>query len=150
MATTNPEIASPALEPYSIDLEFDVLPDTQADVQQLRTRSKYRKDWYERVYWEVYQKGKRPAEPLELAAIYGVRHSSQQPDRINLWYSFKPLVDGLIRAGVIKDDAPRYLASEHYSWEWVPKGEAWVSLRVVEIRDPQDKCGKSRPQPVGR
>lgn len=122
-------------EHYSLLLTFDDLPDLQADVMQKWARSKYRKMWRERVYWAVRQATGIPPEPLEYASIHCIRQSAQVPDRANLAYSFKPILDALIKgkgkANVLVDDEPQVLLHEHYSWMLCSPHKGRIIVRVV-------------------
>ncbi len=118
-------------EPYYLELHFDELPTLQGDVMQRWTRAKYRQGWYDKI--AVAAHGHIPRTPLTTAAVFGCRYSSREPDRINLWYSFKPLLDGLIHAGIIFDDNPGILMDEDYSWQKAKPKSGSVSLRVQEL-----------------
>lgn len=131
-------------EIYNLEFKIDELPDSQADVQKVRIRTRYRKDWHEKVYWAVYQNGRRPSVPLTSVEVYGVRHSSQIPDRINTWYSFKCVVDGLIEAGVILNDSPHVIIRENYTWEYAPPSAGFISVRVLQVPARPDRYVESR------
>lgn len=106
---------------------------------KVRIRTRYRQQWHEKVYWAVYQAGRRPSSPLTAVEVHGVRHSSQLPDRINTWYSFKCVVDGLIEADVIWDDSPDYIIEESYTWEFAPPGEGFISVLVRSVEPRPDR-----------
>ena len=126
-------------EYYKIFLSFEDLPELQADVMQKWTRSKYRKMWRERVYWAVRQAGGPPPKPLDCAGLYCKRYSSQLPDRANLAYSFKPLVDALLKgkkkANVLVDDNPSILIVEEYVWIPRPVGQGKITIEIVQWPD---------------
>lgn len=46
----------------------------------------------------------RPEKPISSARVSIWRHSSGTLDRDNLYFTFKPIIDGLVEAGVILDD----------------------------------------------
>lgn len=58
--------------------------------------------WKSHVYNTV--QNKRPIQPLEKFNLYLIRHSYRTLDPDGLMGSFKPTVDGLIHARVIKND----------------------------------------------
>lgn len=62
-----------------------------------------------------------------------VRYSSREPDADNGRGSFKPLLDGLVRAGVLEDDRPSVIGEPVYRWEKVKAGEGSVSVTVREV-----------------
>lgn len=114
------------------ELEIPELPRLQADVMQKWARMAYRKKWHDLIHYALLEAGGPPKQPLDHAAITGVRYCCGiQPDWINVVYSFKPLVDGLIKAGMIVDDNPSVLLEEHYSAVRVPhRVDQRVTLRV--------------------
>ncbi len=121
-------------------LRFDdqPLPKTQADVMKRWARAKYRTFWHSRVREEVLCSGGPPPSPLLYAAVRGERHSSSRPDRINVWYSFKAIVDGL-NLHVILDDNPGVIIHEDYQWVKAPPKNGFVTLDVYELRGPEDR-----------
>lgn len=119
-------------KPYSLRIEIPILPSTQADVMQQKVRWAYRKKWHKRIADEIMIQHARPKELLTRVGIHGIRFSSVQPDRINLWYSWKPLIDACI--GVIfVDDSPKYILDEKYTWERAAPKEGRVLLLIREI-----------------
>ena len=123
---------------YQIELRIPVLPEMQADVMEWRVRAKYRKDWHKRIWEAVLVSGGPPKKPLLFASCFGVRYSSIEPDRINLWNGFKAPVDGLHakHAGVILDDSPQVLLEEGYSWEKAAPGQGRILLVIRELAPP--------------
>jgi hypothetical protein len=123
---------------YSVVLRIDELPSMQADVMQQWARAAYRKAWHKKIALAVMMAGGPPKEPLLYVSIYGVRHSSALPDRINCWNGFKAPVDGLIakHAGVIKDDNPRVVLEEGYSWVKAPPKHGFITLAIQELLPP--------------
>ena len=80
--------------------------------------------------------GPLPPAPLKRAQVIGVRYATGViPDKINLYFSFKVLVDGLIHCGVLHDDAPEFLCGgEDYLHVRVKtKAEQKCELSVVEV-----------------
>jgi hypothetical protein len=130
--------APKVFEPYSLDFTLPELPGTQADVLQMRARSAERKRWHEMVYWAVLEAGGRPKSPITRASIFGYRHSSQRPDTINLYFSFKAIVDGLIVAKVIDDDNPKVLVDEGYFWRPAAPNHGFVSVSLRSL--PETEC----------
>lgn len=54
-------------------------------------------------------RGKRPEKPLEKFTISITRHAPRTLDWDNLVSSLKAYIDGLVKAGVIKDDSWKYI-----------------------------------------
>jgi hypothetical protein len=71
-----------------------------------------------------------PEKPLDRAMVTITRCSMAEPDYDNLVQGGKFLLDGLIRAGVIKDDAPSVIGRPDYQWEKAPRGKGCVRIRV--------------------
>jgi len=88
--------------------------------------AKYRKVWHALVRCAVGNE--RPEKPLEHALITLVRHSRLEPDPDNMWASWKPVVDGLVRARVLVDDSPAN-AALHSRWERTP-GKGFIVVSV--------------------
>lgn len=119
------------------------LPHLQADtIRNYYVRNEYRKKWHRYVEQIALLERARPSEPLRFCGLHGIRYSSgQEPDRINLWYSFKAMVDGLIegRSAIIIDDSPKYVLEERYTFVKIKRNEQKrVSLLVYELPDPAE------------
>lgn len=76
--------------------------------------------------------GKKPAEPLQQAALHLTRYSSVEPDPDNLAASFKPVIDGLREAGIIENDRSANVALK-FSWRKVPPNMGMIRVEVREI-----------------
>lgn len=74
-----------------------------------------------------------PESPLESAEITCIRMSSVEPDYDGLAGSFKPIIDGLVQAGVLKDDNPSILRHSCYKWEKTKPKQGKVRVIVREI-----------------
>lgn len=116
-------------------LRFDSLPELQADKMHWRTRAKYRKAWHSAVHWELRNNGWTgnilPPPPFEKAKLVCTRHSAgKAPDADNLAYSFKVILDGLVRSGVLVDDSPEHVVVE-YHHKKAPRNRGYVSIEVT-------------------
>lgn len=119
---------------YTLHITLPGLPLTQNT--QLKRRhwghNKRDKDrWIEDVGWAVLAKGK-PGKPLERARVVMTRHSSSAIDSDGLAASFKGARDGLVRAGVLRDDGPE-CATFEYRWQRAPRGKGFVTIEVEEV-----------------
>jgi len=115
---------------YRVEFELDGLPKSQTNnYGHWRTRAKSKKDWEERVV--VATMGKWPKDPLSAATITLTRCSTSEPDYDNLVASFKPIMDGLIRARIIQDDKPSVIGHPDYHWEKAKRGQGRIRV-VVE------------------
>lgn len=117
-------------------LKVTQLPVLQADVMQRWQRKRYREVWRHQVALARQVAGPLPQKPLTSAQVVGIRYCcGTQPDRQNVWYSFKPLTDGLIAAGLILDDNPSVLVAEDYYAQPVKtRAEQRIELSVVGIQ----------------
>lgn len=75
----------------------------------------------------------RPVAPLKRARVSLTRGSSREPDYEALVVSAKPILDALVRAGVIADDAPRVIGRPEYEWEKAPRERGYVRVTVDEV-----------------
>lgn len=57
-----------------------------------------------------------------------------QPDDDNLMISFKPVVDGLIRAKIITDDNPSIIEKRNYIWKKTKQKEGFIQVYVKELK----------------
>lgn len=62
----------------------------------------HNKNWYNIIYFSTRKYV--PKSPIEKYKIKLTRYASREPDYDGLVGSFKPVVDGLIKANIIKDD----------------------------------------------
>lgn len=105
-----------APESYKIEFEIDGLPrTTNGSHGHWRVKHAHTLAWQKRVFDKAFPL--RPSEPLTSARITLTRLSSNEPDFDNLAISFKPVIDGLRRAGVIADDKQSVIGRPEYAWE---------------------------------
>lgn len=94
-----------------------------------RTKHGHAKTWKRAVWracWHL-----RPEQPLEKAKLTLVRCSSVEPDADGMIISFKPVIDGLVEAGVLADDKISNIGIPEYKWERAKRGSGHVKVRVV-------------------
>ena len=146
----NPLILNiPAIDAnYAKRIKLGRLPRLQTDKMSPWGRKHHHDFWHKRVVEAVLEAGGAPGEPLRAAEIVGIRYcAGTPPDRINVWASFKCLVDALqapgrrpkdckIGASVIVDDSPVTLVSEdYYSVRVATRAEERITLSIRD-RDP--------------
>lgn len=78
--------------------------------------------------------GKLPRKPFKLAHVVMTRHSSHEPDFDNLAISFKPIMDGLVQAGVLIGDKASQVRVE-YKWAKAKQHKGFITIEVREIAD---------------
>lgn len=78
--------------------------------------------------------GKRPSSPLLKAKLTLVRRSTKEPDRDNLYGSFKPVIDGLITAKIIEDDNPQVISKMSVRWEKIGQKKGSIYVKVEKLK----------------
>ena len=58
---------------------------------------------------------------LNSAVLTLIRHSSKAPDSDGLVSGFKPVIDSLVKCGVLVDDNYKIIGMPNYKWEYRPK-----------------------------
>ena len=117
---------------YKFSFELEGLPKSQTNnYGHWRTRAKSKKLWEEMVLEAVLFE--RPERPLARARLTLTRCSSTAPDADNLCASFKPIVDGLTKAGIIEDDNMAVIGFPDYQWQKAKRGEGKVIITVEEV-----------------
>lgn len=68
---------------------------------------------------------------LDKAHLTLTRHSSKAPDSDGLVSGFKPVIDALVRFGVIIDDNYKVIGMPTYLWEYRPRKQGgMITVRV--------------------
>jgi Holliday junction resolvase RusA-like endonuclease len=122
-----------AVSKYVLEFELAGLPKMPNQLlgSHWRTRSSHASKWKIRVFAEVY--GKRPEAPLSKAKVILTRLSSVEPDHDGLQGSFKPILDGLVKAGVLEDDKPSVIGRPETIWEKAKPKQGKIRVRVEEV-----------------
>lgn len=92
--------------------------------------NKQRQRWHAAVARAVLFK---PQEPLTMVKLTCIRHSSNKCDYDNLVYSFKPVVDGLVNAGIIIDDDLFTIVERRYFWCKTSRDKPFITVEVEAI-----------------
>jgi Holliday junction resolvase RusA-like endonuclease len=109
-----------------------------------RTKQGWKREASRQVFAALIEAKWRPAEgPFEFAHVTCLRRSSHVPDRDNLAESFKHVVDCIVRAGVLVDDAPNH-ARVTYLWAKAPPNAGGIEVVITEGDDPSrcSECGR--------
>jgi len=95
-----------------------------------RTLHRRRKEWKEWVSLAL-RACRIPDEPLRSAVVVYDRYCGyQEPDYDNLVSSFKWVQDAIVEAGVVADDARRFLETHHH-WHPATPLEKRIRVRIV-------------------
>lgn len=91
-------------QPYTLDIYIPGLPKIFSNGPHGQWRGQWaaKRKWTNLVILAVGHK--KPPKPLTKAKVILTRYSSVRPDKDNRIISFKPILDGLKKAGVIIDD----------------------------------------------
>lgn len=93
-----------------------------------------------KVYSEIYAlvgyacTGKKPKKPLTKCTIHIERHSNIFLDADNFVASFKPIIDGIVHAGILEDDSWKITGPISHNQIHRPKKEGPLSVIVIEER----------------
>ncbi len=109
--------------------------------QQLRGnwRVSYGKarQWKQKVFsvaWPL-----KPSEPLTSARVTITRCSSKCPDFDGLVSAGKPLIDGLVQAGVLSDDSMRVIGAPTYLHEPAAQRKGRIKIKVEAIAQTKEQ-----------
>lgn len=72
-------------------------------------------------------------KPYEQCVIFLIRASTSECDMDNGIASFKPLIDGLVDAGVMVDDGPTVVTQIKFGWEPAKRGSGHVRIEVRPV-----------------
>lgn len=75
----------------------------------------------------------RPKKPFPKVALTLTRFSTREPDRDGLAGSFKYVVDGLVKAGIIVDDKPSIVVECGYFWQQAKQKEQRIEVIVKPL-----------------
>lgn len=119
-------------EPYALLLTLHGLPKMANQLLRGHWRVKHAHAMKWKLAVSLACHGRLPARPLERANVSIVRCSSVRPDFDGLVSSGKPLLDGLVEAGVLADDTHAVIAQPEYAWEKAPPrgGHTRVEVRA--------------------
>lgn len=108
---------------YELKIALEVLPESLNDKLRSNRHALNRemKKW-EFVISEAIE-GKAPPAPLKKAQVSFVRHSFRMLDFDGVVGSLKPVMDALVAAGVVKDDAWGIVGAWSVDQKFRPKNE---------------------------
>lgn len=121
---------------YRLELRLVGLPPCERNARRHWTAQ--RRDirgWRRAVGFAVL--GREPPAPLARARVLFVRHSAREPDPRNLDESFKPVEDGLVVSGILRDDKSENFAGgkPEIRWEKAPPRKGFITITVEEASD---------------
>jgi Holliday junction resolvase RusA-like endonuclease len=117
---------------YRLEIELPGLPkNPNGSHGHWRTAHGIRKTWRNAAC--LVAKTKAPPLPLSKCRLECTRFSTSSSDYDNLVASFKPLIDGLKDAGIIKDDNQNCIIERKYTCEKAKPKQGKVRIIVEEI-----------------
>ena len=120
---------------YSLVLTVPFLPMAfnQAKRTHFKKSNNINQDWYQIIY--LYARGQLPSKPLTKAKLTLVRyHANKWLDYDGLCASFKAPVDGLVRAGILKDDGWLITGKWEVDQRRIKKAVApYITVEVEEV-----------------
>ena len=121
-------------KPFSITFKVSGKPERLNKTLQLHwgKRAVLNKRWYDIIHYAVIRK--LPPKPLEKFTIKVVLFNNRHLDFDGSVGSLKPLIDGLERAGVIKDDSYKRTGPWLVTQEKCKKGFEMVEFLITERR----------------
>ena len=134
--------------PYILELEIPVCPPRLDNVFRLHYHARNRliQDHHSLIHHLTI--GKKPNSPLKTCQITIIRHCPRFLDYDNLVSAHKGFVDGLVHAGVIKDDSYAVTGTWHVSQVFRSKkeGEPFTYLKVEGLDSPTKGKVQKGPQ----
>ena len=120
---------------YRIALSLGGLPKTTnaGGRAHWAAKAKEAREWINLVSMAV--RNVRPPTPLTQATLSLTRYSTREPDFDGLVSSFKHIIDGLVRAGVIADDKPSVIGQPAFWWHKAPPKMGHVLIQVSGTLD---------------
>lgn len=121
---------------FRLMFEIEDLPKTTNAMVSMHWRAKgeYVRAWHHSVFVAVGRS--KPRQPLRHAKLTLTRHSSVEPDFDGLVSSFKPLIDALIKCGVIVNDKVSNIGQSEYHWRKAPPKKGKIQVIVQEVTFP--------------
>lgn len=74
-----------------------------------------------------------PKAPFKKARLSLTRYSTRSPDYDGLVGSFKYVLDGLVKAGVIEDDKAAVIGQSEYKWVQASKANQKIEVSIEDV-----------------
>lgn len=115
---------------YFLEIEIFGLPKMPNQVLRGHWTNAHKnsKKWVSQVWMKCWHK--KPEMPLKQAKLVLTRHTMRPPDFDGLVGSFKPVIDGLVRAGIIENDTQDCIGQPVYLREKAGRGKGKITITV--------------------
>ena len=126
-------VVSSTQNPYSLYFWVPMLPKIHTNGAHGHWSKKYRavSALKGRVHYLIMEHV--PPKALDKAKVTLIRYGSVEPDFDNLVASFKPVIDGLVLAGVLANDKQANIGQPDYQFVKGKRAEGAFSVKVEEI-----------------
>lgn len=94
-------------------------------------QAKHSRDW-KLLVWDAVRNS-LPQSPIRSARLTLTRHSSAEMDFDNLVISFKPVIDGIVEAGVLAQDNRKVIKKQEYFWVKSKRNQGFITVEVEEV-----------------
>lgn len=118
---------------YVLEFKIDDIPESPNKLlgRHWTIRKRHADKWHRLVWSKVWFV--KPPVPLEKAKVTLTRYSTGKLDADNLRSSFKAVVDGLVKWGVIVDDNMDVIGEPIVKQEPTSRGKKCITVRVEEV-----------------
>lgn len=120
---------------YHAKIKIDYLPKTANKMSCMgwRSRSQHANEVKRIVHAELLRLRIIPEIPLLRARLKLTRCSAKRPDFDGTVSSFKWVIDGLVKAGVIINDDIDVIGEPEYKWEQTSPKCGHIKIEVLEL-----------------
>ncbi|CAK0739439.1 crossover junction endodeoxyribonuclease RusA [Azospirillaceae bacterium] len=120
---------------YRIELEIQGLPKITTNANRnWKGRWAEAKRWLRIIETAIIVKRLKPVEPIKKAKVTLTRFAfGRRPDQDNLVASFKHVLDGLVKAGVIIDDSYDIIGAPEIDWASAKPKQGRIKIIVEEV-----------------
>lgn len=117
-----------------IEILLEGLPPTPNQLIRMHWAqvAKEKKRWRTMTYYQA--RSLRPQTPYRHVELTVVRGSSRGTDLDNVLAAVKPIIDGLVDAGILADDCPKVVQRIIPMWEKAPIRKGFIKIIVREIK----------------
>lgn len=117
---------------YRLEIWIQGVPAAMNAVMRMHwtKRNRYFDQWYAQIQSKVWSL--KPRQPLDRVSLTFERHAYRTLDFDGCVASMKPLADGLVHAGILKNDTYRITGPWTVTQAYRPKGQECVRVLVEE------------------
>lgn len=119
--------------PYTLTFQINATPKSPNVFysSHWRTRHTHTRKWHTLVFTKVWHM--KPPKPLKRAVIEMQRFSPRKMDADNCRLSFKPVLDALVKCGVIADDTMAVIGEPKVTQEKCSNKDKKIVIKITEV-----------------